>query len=145
MSMHWSVAQIFSKRAHWIESEIRKCNRDVYQPSYERQWISGGKLSSKPSALMPGYLFFMDNGSPLKDTAGSDIEGVIRVLSGNVRQDEYERMRWACDLGKHDETLPEIGNSEPKRRHRRSRRSKRAKRRPGSMVRAKMRAERECA
>lgn len=128
MTMHWSVAQIYSKRGYRITEEIQQGGKGVYQPSYQRHWVSGGKLSSKRVALMPGYLLVWGDGTPPKDKLGRDIDGLIRVLNGRVRQDEYDRLRLECDLGKYDDEVPEVVSSDAvRKRRRRPRRSKRAR------------------
>ena len=138
----WGVARIWTKRARRIVEEVGRGDREVFHPYYERQWISAdGKPSHKTSALMPGYLFVKTDGTTPKDERGRDIEGLICVLSGALRDGEYERIRRGCDLGHYDDRpikVAEAAENRPRKR-RKPRPSKRAR------VRAAARRAKEAA
>lgn len=130
MTMHWSVAQIFSKRIHLIRDEIEKGDRGVLIPTFGRRRYVDGKENSKTCPLFPGYVFFQST----KEWGDiSKIEGVIRVLGNGQRLRDMEAYRLAVDDAMHAHAdlqgapLEKV-SSEPQRKYRRPRRSKRIER-----------------
>jgi transcription antitermination factor NusG len=143
----WSVAQIFSKRAHRIRQEMEDMGHGTFTPTYARHWISDGKPSSRESALFPGYIMFK-TGAEDWARVGC-VEGVIRVLrsagsvpaASPVTPAEMYRMMTEDAMGVHNDIASVVVATEERRRRRRPRKSKRA--RTGRWGRMKAAMERE--
>jgi hypothetical protein len=146
--VHLSVAQVFSKRAGLIQRDIEAMGLGVAKPIFVKRRIIDGEKRVKEYPLMPGYLFF-ETTADWGDI--SNVEGVIRVLSNGQRLTDTERWRLTLSpmMGDYDslETSyapPNVVEEAVSSSRRKPRRSNKIKR-PGPLLRAKMRAERDCA
>lgn len=131
-TMQWSVAQIFSKRAKWIQRDIKAAGLTHFQPTYIRRWYVGGVESERKRPLIPGYMFVEDGGPKLRDV--EELDGVIRVLGpirGGAQNHAFCRMYLASETGAYNEVeaAPVEPSTEPKPVRRKPRRSLRLKRR----------------
>lgn len=132
---HWSVCQIFSKRAHLIRAEVEKNGHGTFQPTFARVWMSEGKRSARERALIPGYLFFMTPPEGWGSVGAT--EGVIRVLghagrASKVSDEEMYRLVVDHASGAHNEISAPIAAEARTRRRRKPRPSKRARMRAAS-------------
>ena len=127
----WSVAQIYSKRAHLIRREVEEMGYCTFTPTFAKRWISEGKVSSREAALLPGYLIFQTD--PQRWGSVAPVEGVIRVLNCDglaspVRDIEMYRLVVESAMGVHDALeVPAVAEQPVRRRRRRSRPSKKAR------------------
>lgn len=143
---YWAVCRAFSNRVHWLRPEIEKTGHGTFMPTYVRVWASDGKLSIRERALMPGYLLFKTE--PKLWGEVKNVEGVYEVISNNgkaskVTDAEMHRLVMGHILGEANEI--DLEGLERQHRRHRSKRERARRPRPGKRIRAKMRAERDCA
>lgn len=147
MNQHWAVARVFSKRVQRIRAEAEEMDCGVSIPIYKRVRYVAGQPKKTDRQLLPGYLFVRV--TPDDRARIVDLDGVYSLLQAGVRGAE----RLAAEMALMERRAMEgefndveASPSKPQaseHRRRRPRRSKRAKSRPGPIVRAKMRMERE--
>lgn len=131
-TIRWSVAQIWSKRAHRVRKDVQELGHGLCVPTYWRKWFTDGKISERERELFPGYLIFQTPPDGWNGVACT--EGVIRVLrsvegiASPIKPSEMYHLFVGSKTGAFNEVdIAPVNERKPRVRRRRPRPGKRGR------------------